>query len=133
MPVWITDLIPLVPWLAVVALLIWAGVKVFPWLRKIMHFIDDVSGEPARAGVPARPGLMERLTVVEEKQDAQATALGVIKHEVTTNHGSSLKDAVKSIDVAVADLASWQEKHEKKSDAIVDRIDGIDKHIKENP
>ncbi len=86
-----------------------------------------------RPGVPARPGLMERLTVVEEKQDAQAEAIAVVRHEVTTNHGSSLKDAVKSIDRTVADLASWQETHEKKSDAIVHRIDGIDKHMKENP
>lgn len=125
MPAWITDLILLAPWLAGIAVLVWVGVKVFPWVRKIMHFIDDVTGEPARPGVPARPGLMERLTVVEEKQDAQATALGVIKHEVTTNHGSSLKDAVKSVDAAVSELTAWQEKHEKKSDAIVLRIDSI--------
>ena len=133
MPAWITDLIPLAPWVAVIALLVWVGFKVFPWLRKIMHFIDDVTGEPARAGIPARPGLMERVGTMETKQDEQAVALAVVRHEVTTNHGSSLKDAVKSVDAAVSDLASWQEKHEKKSDVIVQRIDGIEKHLKENP
>lgn len=120
MPAWITDLIPLAPWLAAVGVLVWVGFKTFPWLRKVMHFIDDVSGEPARPGVPARPGLMERLTVVEEKQDAQAKSLEVVRHEVTTNHGSSLKDAVKVVQ-------SWTEKHEKKSDALVARIDKLEK------
>lgn len=105
MPTWITDLIPVTPWLAAIGVLIWVAVKVFPFLRKITHFIDDVAGEPARAGVPACPGLMERLSVVEEKQDEQSVALAqqsvslaVVKHEVTTNHGSSLKDAVKKLE-----------------------------------
>lgn len=105
MPAWIVDLIPVTPWLAAIGVLIWVGVKVFPVLRKINHFVDDVAGEPARAGVPARPGLMERLSVVEEKQDEQSVslakqsaALAVVQHEVTTNHGSSLKDAVKKLE-----------------------------------
>lgn len=105
MPAWIIDLIPLTPWLAAIAALVWVGFKVFPFLRKINHFIDDVAGEPARPGVDARPGLMERLSVVEEKQDEQSislakqsAALAVVQHEVTTNHGSSLKDAVKKLE-----------------------------------
>lgn len=105
MPEWITDLISVAPWLAAIGVLIWVGVKVFPFLRKITHFIDDVAGEPARPGVVARPGLMERLSVVEEKQDEQSVslaqqsaALAVVRHEVTTNHGSSLKDAVKNLE-----------------------------------
>lgn len=105
MPGWIIDLIPVTPWLAAIGVLIWVAVKVFPFLRKLTHFIDDVVGEPARPGVEARPGLMERLSVVEEKQDEQSVslakqsaALGVVQHEVTTNHGSSLKDAVKKLE-----------------------------------
>ena len=105
MPSWVTDLIPIAPWLAAAAVLVWVGVKIFPFLRKITHFIDDVAGEPARPGVDARPGLMERLSVVEEKQDEQSVslakqsaALAVVQHEVTTNHGSSLKDAVKKLE-----------------------------------
>lgn len=105
MPAWVTDLIPLAPWLAAIAVLIWVGFKVFPWLRKLMHFIDDVTGEPARPGVVARPGLMERFATVEVKQDeqgialaTQGAALAVVQHEVTTNHGSSLKDAVKKLE-----------------------------------
>lgn len=141
MPAWIADLIPLAPWAAIVGLLIWVVVKVFPWLRKIMHFIDDVTGEPARAGMPPRPGLMERVGVIETKQDEQAVALAVVAHEVTTNHGSSLKDAVKEVSGAVVVLqesvtevqssidaqGAWQKKHEQKSDAAFARIDKLEK------
>lgn len=94
--------------------LVWGTVAasvfaVFRWLipfaRKLVHFLDDVAGEDARPGVAARPGLMERLSIVEEKQDEQSVsmakqsaALAVVQHEVTTNHGSSLKDAVKKLE-----------------------------------
>lgn len=98
MPAWIVDLIPLTPWLAAIAALVWVAVKVWPFLRKISHFIDDVAGEPARPGFEARPGLMERLGTVETKQDEQGAVLEVVQHEVTTNHGSSLKDAVKKLE-----------------------------------
>ncbi len=98
MPAWIVDLIPLTPWLAAIAVLVWVAVKVWPFLRKISHFIDDVAGEPARPGFEARPGLMERVSTIETKQDEQGAVLEVVQHEVTTNHGSSLKDAVKKLE-----------------------------------
>lgn len=98
MPTWLTDLIVLAPWLAAVGVLVWVAVKVWPFVRKISHFIDDVAGEPERPGIPARPGLMERLATVEAKQDEQGDALAVVRHEVTTNHGSSLKDSVRRLE-----------------------------------
>ena len=36
-----------------------------PRARQIGHILDDISGEAARPGVPARPGLMERIQSVE--------------------------------------------------------------------
>lgn len=125
MPVWLSDLISVAPWLAAIGALIWVAVKVFPFLRKINHFVDDVAGEPARPGFEARPGLMERLSVVEEKQDeqsvslaqqsaemaSQSRALGVVQHEVTTNHGSSLKDATKDLQTQVAALRKKLDEH----------------------
>lgn len=99
MPGWITDLIAVAPWAAALALLVLVGVKMWPFLRKISHFIDDVAGEPARPGVEARLGLMERLSIVEQKQDEHGAALDVVRHEVTTNHGSSLKDSVKRLEL----------------------------------
>lgn len=130
MPAWITDLIPVAPWLAALALAVWVGAMIVrkfgPFVVKLVHFIDDVAGEPARPGVPARPGLMERFATVEEKQDEQGIALAeqgaaiaVVQHEVTTNHGSSLKDAVKGVDTKVHGLS--------------DRVEGIEKHLKEKP
>lgn len=79
-----------VPYLVTTALglLVGAGVwlvkVLWPFIQKVSHFVDDVAGEPDRPGVPGRPGLMERVAHIE--------------HEVKTNHGSSLKDAVKRIE-----------------------------------
>lgn len=49
----------------VVALLALA-VKVFRGVRRVSHFLDDWFGEGPRPGVPARPGVMERLDSVEQ-------------------------------------------------------------------
>jgi hypothetical protein len=128
-------------WGGVVGAIFAAFKWVIPFARKVSHFIDDVAGEPARAGVPARPGLMERFATVETKQDEQAKALEVVRHEVTTNHGSSLKDAVKVLGESVEELhgsvndvqttlnaqGAWQAKHEEKSDALVGRITALEK------
>ncbi|MFC7582414.1 hypothetical protein ACFQYP_00390 [Nonomuraea antimicrobica] len=43
-------------------------------------FLDDWKGEPARAGVEARPGIPERIALIE--------------NELRANHGTSLRDAV---------------------------------------
>lgn len=83
MPEWLPSLI-------VTVIIIFAGllgwlIKVaWPVVRKMSHFVDDVVGEPDRPGIPGRPGLMVRVAHIE--------------HEVKTNHGSSLKDAVKRVE-----------------------------------
>ncbi|MFJ5890259.1 hypothetical protein [Streptomyces californicus] len=48
--------------------------------RRVDHFMDDWMGEDERPGVPARPGVIERLSRVE--------------HELYPNSGGSLRDAV---------------------------------------
>lgn len=83
MPEWLPYLIITVI-VILVGLAVWLGKVAWPFVRKLNHFVDDVAGEPARSGVPARPGLMERVALIE--------------HEVKTNHGSSLKDAVKRVE-----------------------------------
>lgn len=49
--------------------------------------MDDWYGEPERPGVPARPGVMERVSGIE-------TRLNGVVHELHPNDGGSLRDAV---------------------------------------
>lgn len=51
------------------------------------QFFDDWYGEEGRPGVPARPGVMERMAGIEHQ-------LAVFKHELYPNSGGSLRDAV---------------------------------------
>lgn len=84
------------------AISVLGGVGTVLWrvVRAALHlasrtgqFFDDWYGEEQRAGVPARPGVMQRLGDLEQ-------GLEQVKHEVRPNSGGSLRDAV--------DLANWR-------------------------
>lgn len=62
-------------------------VRLWKPLRRFGHLLDDMAGEPARPGVPARAGLMERVAAVEG-------ATWTIRSEVLPNSGTSLRDEV---------------------------------------
>lgn len=76
--------------------------------RKMGAFVDEVMGEPAAYGRPARPGLVEKVdgliagqvAVVEtqtahtEQIAAVQTDIQTVKHELFPNSGLSLRDAV---------------------------------------
>jgi hypothetical protein len=64
----------------------------WPFLRRVGHFLDDWFGEPARPGFPGQSGVMERLARVE--------------HEVHTNSGSSMRDAVNRIEDTLRQTAA---------------------------
>lgn len=51
------------------------------------QFFDDWYGEEGRPGVPARPGVMERVSGIEDR-------LTRVEHELYPNSGGSLRDAV---------------------------------------
>jgi hypothetical protein len=51
------------------------------------QFFDDWYGEDGRPGVPARPGVMERMSGIEDR-------LSRVEHELYPNSGGSLRDAV---------------------------------------
>jgi hypothetical protein len=115
--------------LAAVAALVKAGRAVWPYVRALQVFLDDWSGEPARDGVPARPGIMKRLEGVERGvRAAQETAeeavrqtsgtrlelaalseqIGVVAHatgQLLPNGGGSLNDAIRDIREDSAKLA----------------------------
>ncbi|MGZ4542075.1 MAG: hypothetical protein ACXVXI_02890 [Mycobacteriaceae bacterium] len=54
--------------------------------RKFERFLDTWNGEPERDGLPARPGLVDRVIAIE--------------YQVHNNGGGSMKDAVDRIDEA---------------------------------
>lgn len=56
--------------------------------KKIESFLDDWIGEPARPGVPERLGVMDRISRIE--------------HEVKPNGGSSMRDEIQQIKAALA-------------------------------
>jgi len=86
------------PYLAAVTGLIggaWAAVRrLAPVVRRVVHLVDDLAGEPARPGVEARPGVMERLAELE-KRTAE------LKH----NGGGSIKDAVHRMDARLTEIS----------------------------
>ncbi|WP_181387239.1 hypothetical protein [Streptomyces sp. Act143] len=55
--------------------------------QRTTQFLDDWYGEGPRPGVPARPGVLERMAGMEER-------LARVYHEVYPNGGDSLRDAV---------------------------------------
>lgn len=70
------------------------------FLKRLGDVSDDWNGEPARDGVPGRPGVMARL--------------GAIEAELHPNHGSSLRDAVDRVAATVARLEDHFNEHLKE-------------------
>lgn len=60
-------------------------------LRKVNEFLEDWRGEEARPGYHKRPGVMERLVMLEEMARE-------VRHEVKPNSGTSLKDQITRIE-----------------------------------
>ena len=91
---WLTAFVALV--VAVCGGLTWAGRHAWAIVRRVTHFLDDYAGQPARDGLPARPGFMARLASVED-------SLAHVVQETRPNHGNSLRDVVArtAADVAV--------------------------------
>lgn len=78
-----------------VLLVFFALRKIIPWLRRVGHFLDDWGGEPARPGVPEKPGVMVRLGTLEQRTAA-------IEQQMSPNGGTSIYDKVTRVDNAVA-------------------------------
>jgi hypothetical protein len=81
------------------AAMIWRGARGIA--RKLDHILDDWAGEEARPGVPARPGIVERISRMEERQVLAGERLDRIEHELQPNSGSSLRDAVDRVERSV--------------------------------
>jgi hypothetical protein len=57
--------------------------SVFRFWRKLVWFLDDCFGEPARNGQPAKPGMLERIAAIE--------------NQLKPNGGQALRDRVDQI------------------------------------
>ncbi|MFJ4907734.1 hypothetical protein ACIQCR_24535 [Streptomyces sp. NPDC093249] len=98
-------------WAGIIAALGGAGAVLFRWgrslrrgLRRVGQVLADWTGEEGRPGVPARPGVMQRLGDLGEQLSGLDERVQVIEHEVHPNSGSSLRDAVDRVDARTAHL-----------------------------
>lgn len=105
--------------IAIVGVLVFIWRKVWPYARRISHFLDDFIGEEARPGVPARPGVMERLQNHE-------LALAEIRYHVQPNSGHSAHDRlVARVDALAAHLDEHMAESTAAHEAIEERLDHL--------
>lgn len=126
---WFSGVTPLDVWAAVLALLVTGTVVlgvvkvVHPIAQKITRVLDAFLGRPASQGIPAIPGVIERLDAQDAVQAKQgetlieqgrqlAEVLAQVKEQVTPNHGSTSKLA-EDVQALKSDLA-----------VVVARLDG---------
>ena len=50
-----------------------------PKARRFLHFVDDMMGEEERPGADRRPGILERLTLLETRLDLIERRLDAIE------------------------------------------------------
>ena len=60
-------------------------------VKRFIHFLDDYFGEEARPGFEGRPGMQERMRIIEEE-------LKCVSYEMRPNSGTSIKDAINRIE-----------------------------------
>ena len=141
-------------WVLLVAAILLGVVKAFPVVRKFVTFVNDVAGEEARPGFPARPGLFDRIHSIEITQQsvsdkvdsieiaqkdmagkvdtieiAQKDMAGKVEkvhHELFPNSGKSLRDQTNRIEAKVT--ADYKEIG-KIRDAVGDLDSRLDEHI----
>lgn len=59
--------------------------------KRFIHFLDDYFGEEERPGFPGRPGMQERMRIIEEE-------MKTVSYEMKPNSGSSIKDSINRIE-----------------------------------
>ncbi|HUY46673.1 MAG TPA: hypothetical protein VMV92_13215 [Streptosporangiaceae bacterium] len=94
---------------AIATLIAWALRWAWRILSRTTRFLDDYFGEPAREGLPARPGVMARLQKVEDITTE-------VRTEIRTNGGTTLRDVVYQ---TAADMAGVKE----ALDALTGRVE----------
>lgn len=70
--------------------------------KGVEEFVADWRGTPARPGVRARPGMMGRMSTLEEVTQQVDRRLRAVEHELRPNNGRSMRDAIDRLDRAIA-------------------------------
>lgn len=60
-----------------------------PKARRFLHFIDDLMGEEERPGAERRPGILERLMLLESRLDIIERRLNAIESCTRRENGHS--------------------------------------------
>ena len=60
-----------------------------PKARRFLHFVDDMMGEEERPGAERRPGILERLTLLEARLDLIERRLDAIESCTRCENGRS--------------------------------------------
>jgi len=66
-------------------------------VKRFIHFLDDYFGEEERPGFAGRPGMQERMRIIEEE-------LKCVSYEMRPNSGTSIKDAIARIEKRLEQL-----------------------------
>jgi hypothetical protein len=69
-------------------------------VRRAVHLVDDLLGEPARGDQPARPGVLGQLTALREQLACMDLRLVTVEREMSPNGGASMLDRVAAIAAA---------------------------------
>ena len=71
--------------------------KAIKLTKRFIHFLDDYFGEEERPGFDGRPGMQERMKIIEME-------IMSISFEMKPNHGTSMKDAINRIEKRLTQL-----------------------------
>jgi hypothetical protein len=73
-----------------------AGVLAVGWklARRLFSLLDELAGEPAEYGRPAKPGLIQKVDTITDQLAEMRLEVTHMKHELFPNSGTSLRDAV---------------------------------------
>jgi len=66
-------------------------------VKRFIHFLDDYFGEEERPGFDGRPGMQERMRIIEQE-------LKCVSYEMRPNSGTSIKDAINRIEKRLEQL-----------------------------